>query len=340
MRQSARQQALSLTDVPDVHHTATGFAIRPRNQVVKSKLLSQEQEIGQCLRATKVEVPTKWYNYVVPRCPTVLRNILGEEVDTEKGHTGRGPCTNRPQASSRETIATRPRRGYKSDLLDRLVPRGSPPVPVVRGQRVLEADREEAANAHTTRPRLPGLSHQADLHAEAKMHQLREARGPPTTAPPTLYGTCQMRQLLWACACRPPRLPSEADQEVRENRPPDQERAQKPHAKQASRCTIAARGRLTSLPPRHPKQAATRSTVLPARPRRAYSRGTKRQMNSPPRGSTPTPTVDPGPGPVPNLPYLPDTAEPGRRPRRSTQKINYTSNQYEYLDQDEDMDNE
>ncbi|KAM5349949.1 hypothetical protein ACJ41O_006454 [Fusarium nematophilum] len=72
---------LSLADIPDIHHTATGFAIRPRNKAIRQKILAKEQEVGRHLKATKIELPTKWYNYVVPNCPTKLTNIFGEVVD-------------------------------------------------------------------------------------------------------------------------------------------------------------------------------------------------------------------------------------------------------------------
>lgn len=45
--------------------------------------MAKEQELGHCLRATKVELPSKWYNYVVPNCPAKLTTILGEKVDID-----------------------------------------------------------------------------------------------------------------------------------------------------------------------------------------------------------------------------------------------------------------
>ena len=72
---------LLLTDIPDIHHTPTGFAIRPRTKYIQQKILAKEQELGRCLRATKIELPTKWYNYVIPNCPATLSNIYGEQID-------------------------------------------------------------------------------------------------------------------------------------------------------------------------------------------------------------------------------------------------------------------
>ncbi len=75
------QIGLSLVDVPNIFHTATGFAIHPRNKEIRQKILAKDREAGQSLRATKLELPTKWYNYVVPNCPTKLPNLLGEMLD-------------------------------------------------------------------------------------------------------------------------------------------------------------------------------------------------------------------------------------------------------------------
>ncbi|KAF4417974.1 RNA-directed DNA polymerase from transposon X-element [Fusarium acutatum] len=75
---------LSLVDIPDIHHTATSFAIRPRNKTIRQNILAKEQEVGRCLRASKIELPTTWYNYVVPNCPARLNNILGEMVDIDQ----------------------------------------------------------------------------------------------------------------------------------------------------------------------------------------------------------------------------------------------------------------
>lgn len=41
---------LILIDIPDIHHTATGFAIRLRNKLVRQKILANEQELGHCLK--------------------------------------------------------------------------------------------------------------------------------------------------------------------------------------------------------------------------------------------------------------------------------------------------
>src|SRR5690606_26595641 len=94
---------LSLVDIPDIHHTKTGLAIRPRSKEIRQKILAKEQELGRHLRAEKIELPTTWYNYAVPHCPTRLENILGEAVNPSTvieeevlSQTGRQPVNVRP----------------------------------------------------------------------------------------------------------------------------------------------------------------------------------------------------------------------------------------------------
>ncbi|KAK7937578.1 uncharacterized protein PG986_014446 [Apiospora aurea] len=74
---------LSLVDIPDVYHTATGVAVRPRDKEAREKLLRGKEELARSLRADAVEVPITWVNYVVPGCPTRLSNIFGETFETD-----------------------------------------------------------------------------------------------------------------------------------------------------------------------------------------------------------------------------------------------------------------
>lgn len=74
---------LTLVDVPDVYHTATGVAVRPRNKETREILLRRKEELARSLRANAVEVPITWVNYVVPGCPTRLPNIFGETFETD-----------------------------------------------------------------------------------------------------------------------------------------------------------------------------------------------------------------------------------------------------------------
>lgn len=94
---------LSLVDVPNIYRTATGFAIHPRNKDIRQKILAKEKEVSHCLRATKLDLPTKWYNYVVPNCPTKLPNLFGEMLDVSSviedetlAQTGQRPIRIRP----------------------------------------------------------------------------------------------------------------------------------------------------------------------------------------------------------------------------------------------------
>ena len=74
---------LSLVDIPDVYHTATGVAVRPRDKETREKLLRRKEELARSLRADTVEVPITWVNYVVPGCPTRLSNIFGDTFETD-----------------------------------------------------------------------------------------------------------------------------------------------------------------------------------------------------------------------------------------------------------------
>jgi hypothetical protein len=57
---------LALADIPDIHHTATALSIRPCNKEVRQKLLAKKQELSAVLRANYFDLPTKWFNYVLP----------------------------------------------------------------------------------------------------------------------------------------------------------------------------------------------------------------------------------------------------------------------------------
>ncbi|UQC73692.1 uncharacterized protein CLUP02_00338 [Colletotrichum lupini] len=61
---------LDLADLPHVYHVGTGYSLKPLNKQIQQKLLEGKEELARCLGAHKVEMPTKWYTYVVPRCPT------------------------------------------------------------------------------------------------------------------------------------------------------------------------------------------------------------------------------------------------------------------------------
>lgn len=79
----SKATGLSQTDILDVHQIPTGFAIKPANKAVRDKVLSKEAEVQNCLRASKIEIPVKWYTYAIPNCPMKLPNILGDLIDTE-----------------------------------------------------------------------------------------------------------------------------------------------------------------------------------------------------------------------------------------------------------------
>ncbi|KAM5342923.1 hypothetical protein ACJ41O_013889 [Fusarium nematophilum] len=80
---TCKEVGLELADITAIHHTATGFAIKPRTKEIRQKILAKAKELSVCLRATKFDLAVTWSNYVVPHCPTQLRGITGELIDTE-----------------------------------------------------------------------------------------------------------------------------------------------------------------------------------------------------------------------------------------------------------------
>lgn len=79
----SKATGLSQTDILNVHQIPTGFAIKPANKAVRDVLLAKEAEVQNCLRASKIEIPVKWYTYAISNCPIKLPNILGDLIDTE-----------------------------------------------------------------------------------------------------------------------------------------------------------------------------------------------------------------------------------------------------------------
>ncbi|KAF5500011.1 hypothetical protein CGCA056_v014968 [Colletotrichum aenigma] len=63
---------LQLADIPHIYHIATSYSLRPLNKQVQQALLTDKQKLADSLRAYRVETPTKWFTYVVPRCPAKL----------------------------------------------------------------------------------------------------------------------------------------------------------------------------------------------------------------------------------------------------------------------------
>ncbi|OLN95748.1 hypothetical protein CCHL11_02791 [Colletotrichum chlorophyti] len=72
---------IELADIPHIYHVGTGYSLKPATNQVQQCLLADKQALADCLGAYKVETPTKWFTYVVPRCPTKLRSIGGDSLD-------------------------------------------------------------------------------------------------------------------------------------------------------------------------------------------------------------------------------------------------------------------
>ncbi|KAL6362151.1 hypothetical protein LRP88_04227 [Fusarium phalaenopsidis] len=108
---TCRALGLSLAEIPDIHNTATGFSIRPINTAIRDKIIASQEQLQHCLRASKVELPVKWFNYAIPSCPNKLPNILGDLVDTEAtiedeviAQTGQRPIRLQPSRHTSQNI--------------------------------------------------------------------------------------------------------------------------------------------------------------------------------------------------------------------------------------------
>ncbi|KAK2738280.1 hypothetical protein CKAH01_18784 [Colletotrichum kahawae] len=89
---------LQLADVPHIYHITTGYSIKPINKQVQQSLLINKQKLANCLGAFKIETPTQWFTYAVPRCPFQLWSLDGDSMDVSTliedeviAQTGRKP---------------------------------------------------------------------------------------------------------------------------------------------------------------------------------------------------------------------------------------------------------
>ena len=100
-----RIEGLTLSSIPSITITKTGWAIHPVSLTVRDLLLTQENK-EMILRVTKgvsVRTPEEWHNYAVPGCPTTVTSLGGGLVDTAKhireeilAQTGQNPIDVRP----------------------------------------------------------------------------------------------------------------------------------------------------------------------------------------------------------------------------------------------------
>ncbi|KAF5500013.1 hypothetical protein CGCA056_v014950 [Colletotrichum aenigma] len=71
-RKVCQAPGLQLADIPHIYYIATGYSLRPLNKQVQQALLTDKQKLADSLRAYRIKTPTKWFTYVVPRCPAKL----------------------------------------------------------------------------------------------------------------------------------------------------------------------------------------------------------------------------------------------------------------------------
>ncbi|KAF5502030.1 hypothetical protein CGCA056_v014371 [Colletotrichum aenigma] len=80
-RKVCQALSLQLADIPHIYHITTGYSLRPLNKQVQQALLTNKQKLADSLGAYKVESPTKWFTYVVPRCPAKMWTLEGDALD-------------------------------------------------------------------------------------------------------------------------------------------------------------------------------------------------------------------------------------------------------------------
>ncbi|KAF5498142.1 hypothetical protein CGCA056_v014980 [Colletotrichum aenigma] len=80
-RKVCQALSLQLADIPHIYHITTGYSLGPLNKQVQQALLTNKQKLADSLGAYKVESPTKWFTYVVPRCPAKMWTLEGDALD-------------------------------------------------------------------------------------------------------------------------------------------------------------------------------------------------------------------------------------------------------------------
>ncbi|KAM5357405.1 hypothetical protein ACJZ2D_016295 [Fusarium nematophilum] len=107
-----KQLSIPITDIPDVHHIATGLAIRPKDQATRAKILAKKDLIGRHLKATKLETPETWYTYAVAHCPKQIP-IIQEETRLPRRHLSSKRRNSRLQRPTKKELAAIRRLGRK-----------------------------------------------------------------------------------------------------------------------------------------------------------------------------------------------------------------------------------
>ncbi|KAF5498164.1 hypothetical protein CGCA056_v014991 [Colletotrichum aenigma] len=80
-RKVCQALSLQLADIPHIYHITTSYSLRPLNKQVQQALLTNKQKLADSLGAYKVKSPTKWFTYVVPRCPAKMWTLEGDTLD-------------------------------------------------------------------------------------------------------------------------------------------------------------------------------------------------------------------------------------------------------------------
>ena len=75
---------LTLKDIPTASPINTGWAITPANQIIRDRLLTQENQelLVRALDGDAVRIPERWINYAVQGVPSSFRTLDGTDLPT------------------------------------------------------------------------------------------------------------------------------------------------------------------------------------------------------------------------------------------------------------------
>ncbi|KAM5345140.1 hypothetical protein ACJ41O_011002 [Fusarium nematophilum] len=110
-----KQLSIPITDIPDVHHIATGLAIRPKDQATRAKILAKKDLIGRHLKATKLETPETWLQRPTKKELAAIRRLGRKQYQaknlpttTESDESANNATSNGEDAASEHSDTTIP----------------------------------------------------------------------------------------------------------------------------------------------------------------------------------------------------------------------------------------
>ena len=99
----ATKTGIELHQIPQISRIDTGWSIHAKDPTTRDLLMQRKTDWAEDLGATAVEIPERWYTYIVEDCPRRLSDILGNEIDFDSAvkdeitcQTGLAPVSVRP----------------------------------------------------------------------------------------------------------------------------------------------------------------------------------------------------------------------------------------------------